>query len=84
MTRVDGHVSRPGTIQIGVPQGSILGPFLFIVYINDPISVIDKSQANILLYPDDTIIYSAANDATIARHQNQQVINEVCRWCFPD
>ena len=49
------ELSEPCTITSGVPQGSILGPLLFVIFINDLSVVLEK--CNILMYADDTVIY---------------------------
>lgn len=50
------YASEKRVIQSGVPQGSILGPLLFIIYINDLSDVLLNSRHNILHYADDTTI----------------------------
>ena len=50
---------NPLTSEIGVRQGSILGPLLFIIYINGLANVLEHS--NISLYADDVILYHYSN-----------------------
>ena len=48
----NGVLSEKSTLKCGVPQGSILGPFLFLVYINDLSAVMDYVSTR--MYADDT------------------------------
>ena len=54
MTKVDGVLSDLLPVTCGVPQGSILGPLLFSLYINDMPHCLKNSHVN--LYADDTAI----------------------------
>ena len=57
-TMVQGVKSSTKCLACGVPQGSILGPLLFIVYINDLPSFME--QCRVSLYADDTAMYFAS------------------------
>ena len=50
------------SIEIGVPQGSIMGPLLFVIYIND--LTLETSDIKSILYADDTVIYTKSEPKT--------------------
>ena len=59
-------------ISYGVPQGSILGPILFTVFINDVSKIVN---CGMVLYADDTVIYR--KDKIVL----QQNLDLITKWC---
>ena len=61
-----------------VPQGSILGPLLFVAFINDLPSIISSS---IELYADDATITAQGKSLNEVQFKLQEGANKVSRWC---
>ena len=68
---VNGVSSLLENINIGVPQGSVLGPILFLIYIND---IVDCSNFNVTLYADDSALTLAhKNISTLQSNLNIEI-----------
>ena len=78
-TKLHGHSSGLKPITVGVPQGSIIGPTMFILYINDLSKVLQFSKP--LMYADDTVLYVSSSNKRDVRKKLQIDLNNVERWC---
>ena len=69
--------SDPGDLTCGVPQGSILGPLLFLLYINDmPESV----TSDLFLYADDSCLVFQHKDLKVIERELNKDFRELCDW----
>ena len=82
LVKANGNVfSNLQQVKTGVPQGSILGPFLFVVYVNDLIYSMRAHNSEITLYADDTVLYSAANNVYASSAELKLCLYELYEWC---
>ena len=74
--RVDGHLSEEIEVTSGVPQGSVLGPLLFLAYVNDIWRNVDS---DLRLFADDCIIYRKIRDRSDIETL-QADLNKLMKW----
>ena len=59
-------------ITCGVPQGSILGPLLFLLYVKD---------SSIYLYADDTVLLNYGKNMINVKNEMQRDLGKIASWC---
>ena len=74
---MNGFDSEKSDIKSGVPQGSVLGPLLFLIYINDLESDI---KSNINIFADNTMLYSIVNDPHTSAHDLNHDLSLISHW----
>ena len=75
---MDGVSSEWNCVTKGVPQGSILGPLLFVVIVNNLPSVVRKCTVN--LYADDTTIYASSEDPCLVEKHLEEDLGAIATW----
>ena len=78
---IEGHRSTEAEVRFGVPQGSLLGPRQFSVYVNDLPEV--PSCGNLEMFVDDTAFYCSGDSVDGVCVKIQSSLEEIakCSWC---
>ena len=76
---LNGQHSSWDNVTAGVPQGSILGPLLFLIYIND---LSNYLSSNCKLFVNDTSLFSVVNNSHTSAATLRQDLNAITNWAF--
>ena len=76
---LNGSYSNYSTVKSGVPQGSVLGPLLFLMYINDLGSNI---KSNIKFFADKTMLYSIVRDPATSANNLNHDLDIIQHWAY--
>ena len=77
-TYCNNKISETNYVNIGVPQGSVLGPTLFLIYINDINHHLGYATCNI--YADDVLLYYGASNVTQLNLELQHSLDNIKEW----
>ena len=78
-TRIGSTYSGTAPVNYGVPQGSVLGPLLFIIFINDVVERMGDCRC--CLYADDLAVYSSASGVDLVQQRLQAAMTGINQWC---
>ena len=74
---LNGFYSDYSIIEFGVPQGSVLGSLLFLVYIND----LERNiKSNVKFFADDTMLFSIVNDPLLSANDLNHDLEVINQW----
>ena len=79
-TTVNGFTSSQAKVSCGTAQGSILGPLIFILYVNDIFEALN-SDTSTFMYADDTLLVCKSDNITTATEKAQKALEEMVVWC---
>ena len=77
MVTINNFDSKENVVEIGVPQGSVLGPLFFLIYIND---LALCSNLDVTLYADDSVLTLSHKDALSLQNKINQELHKIEKW----
>ena len=78
--KVDGVRSRRHLFRQGLPQGAVLSPILFLVYVNDLVVKLSE-RVEVSAFADDLAVWKSARNVAVCRRELQWASDEVSSWC---
>ena len=75
----NGQGSSWSPVQAGVPQGYILGPLLFLIYVND---LSHNLSSTVKLFADDTSVFSIVHDIDSSTKQLNDDLKKISEWAY--
>ena len=79
-TTISGCKSTNAPVTYGTAQGSILGPLIFILYVNDIFASLNQ-DSSIYMYADDTLILSKSENITDLTSKAEEALGKIMYWC---
>ena len=76
---LNGQTSSWLNVTAGVPQGSVLGPHLFLIYIND---LPDEITSSCKIFADDTSLFSKIENKSYSNFQLNKDLETISKWAF--
>ena len=76
---LNGQYSSWVSFKAGVPQGSILGPLFFLMFVND---LSDNLDSNPKLFADDTSLFLVVQDTTLSAKNLSDDLKKINKWAF--
>ena len=77
--KLDGHLSKSVKVREGVPQGGVISPTLFFLYINNITTVLSRHISN-TLHADDLAVWSGYEYTTPSAYRTPEAVNKVEQW----
>lgn len=77
---MDNYSSKTLEVSCGVPQATVLGLILFIIFINDLLKIIRKSNIEVLSFADDTSILISEKTFENLYYEADKILNKIDVW----